>query len=446
MPFQRGAWIRLYGIPIHAWNENFFKLCVLDCGRYLRTDNCSLNRERFDYARVLIATTSIEIVNVSEQLIIDGEMVSIKITEEWGFNFGDDVCLYDEDEKSATSSQGNVEIHDDFDLDNNVVMMADKIVNDLVQADVASHKDVDGMKMTEVEPTTSREVQPNVAHSTGGFGSPATHTSMASSPTNCEHAELTKGSEMEKVGAARTSKPNGGFFEVGEGPKENEESVLRNDEDEVVHSKSRHESYLCSEEDRTSICSGPWSVDWLQNIQKGNIGLISSKHKRLKRVRKNLGSRVEGQNHVVKRKKAGGVLRHPVMTLKKVARLPSTDREEVMKVLQGSKELKVLNQKIRKRRRQRERVTRSLEVIHQSTKSQSTSSASVNNDWTNWVALNGSDESKAADIQAIGKTICISFKGTNHNTFSVLARPKGVTAGPVLTPVEVEEGVVDGGV
>ena len=119
----------------------------------------------------------------------------------------------------------------------------------------------------------------------------------------------------------------------------------------MVHSKSRHKSSLSSEEDRTSIRSGPWSMDWLQNIQKGDIGIISSKHKRLKRVRKNSGSRVEGQNHVVKRKKAGGVLRHPVMTLKKVARLPSTDREEVMKVLQGSKELKVLNQKVQKRRR-----------------------------------------------------------------------------------------------
>jgi len=132
MPFQRGAWIRLYGIPIHAWNESFFKLCVLDCGRYLRTDNCSLNRERFDYARVLIATTSIEVVNVSEKLIIDGELVSIKITEEWGFNFGDDVCLYDEEENSATSSQGHVEIPDEFDSDNNVVLAVDKIVNDLV--------------------------------------------------------------------------------------------------------------------------------------------------------------------------------------------------------------------------------------------------------------------------------------------------------------------------
>lgn len=26
--FERGAWICLYGIPLQAWNENFFQLCV----------------------------------------------------------------------------------------------------------------------------------------------------------------------------------------------------------------------------------------------------------------------------------------------------------------------------------------------------------------------------------------------------------------------------------
>jgi len=58
--------------------------------------------------------------------------------------------------------------------------------------------------------------------------------------------------------------------------------------------------------------------------------------------------------------KAGGVLRHPVLTLKKVARLPSKDREEVMKVLRNSKIMEVLEQKIWNRRRQRETITRSL--------------------------------------------------------------------------------------
>jgi len=46
------------------------------------------------------------------------------------------------------------------------------------------------------------------------------------------------------------------------------------------------------------------------------------------------------------KKKAGGVLRHPVLTLKKVARLPSKDKEEVMKVLRKSKIMKVLKQNI----------------------------------------------------------------------------------------------------
>ena len=253
-------------------------------------------------------------------------------------------------------------------------------------------------------------------------------------------------SEMEKVGVALPNAPPGGFFEAGEGANENDGVALGIVEDEGFHSKSRLMSAPSTEADRTSLRSGPWSVDWLQNIQKGDVGLISSKNKRLKRVRRNSGSQAEGHHLVVKRKKAGGVLRHPVMTLKKVARLPSSDRAQVMKVLQGSKELKVLNQKILKRRRQRERVTRSLEGSRQSSKSQETSSASVNNDWTNWVALNGSDASKAADIQAIGKTIGISFKGITQNMFSILVRPKGATSGPVLTPVEVEEGVVDGGV
>ena len=71
-PFQRGAWVRLYGVPLHAWNESFFKLCVLDCGRYLRADCGSVDRDRFDYARILIASSSLEIVQRCESLLVDG--------------------------------------------------------------------------------------------------------------------------------------------------------------------------------------------------------------------------------------------------------------------------------------------------------------------------------------------------------------------------------------
>ena len=29
---ERGAWVRIYGVSLHAWNFDFFKLCVYDCG------------------------------------------------------------------------------------------------------------------------------------------------------------------------------------------------------------------------------------------------------------------------------------------------------------------------------------------------------------------------------------------------------------------------------
>jgi len=54
MSFQKGAWLRLYGIPLHVWNENILKLFVMDCGHYLRTDGVTLDREMFDFAHVLI--------------------------------------------------------------------------------------------------------------------------------------------------------------------------------------------------------------------------------------------------------------------------------------------------------------------------------------------------------------------------------------------------------
>jgi len=127
MPYHRGAWLRVYGIPLHAWNENFFKLCVLDCGRYLRTDSCSLSRERFDYARVLIATSSLDVVNVTENILIDGESVEIKIVEEWGFNMGEDVCLYEEDDKSVNFCPDEDVLCDELETNNRVENLADKL-------------------------------------------------------------------------------------------------------------------------------------------------------------------------------------------------------------------------------------------------------------------------------------------------------------------------------
>jgi hypothetical protein len=187
-------------------------------------------------------------------------------------------------------------------------------------------------------------------------------------------------------------------------------------------------------------------VDWLQNCQKGDAALISSKTKQLRKVGKNTRRRKESQKIKATKKKAGGVLCHPVLNLKKVARLPTKDREAVMKVLGGYKKMEVLKQKISTRRLQRGDVIRSLEATNHNSNSQADSMASVNNDWANWVALRSNEQSKAEDIQGIGKTIGLTFNGNNNNKFSILSRPKVVGVGPLLTPVEVVRGEVDGGV
>jgi hypothetical protein len=151
----------------------------------------------------------------------------------------------------------------------------------------------------------------------------------------------------------------------------------------------------------------------------------------------------ENKNSAIK-KKVSGVLRHPVLTLKKVARLPSKDREEVMKVLKDSKVMKELKQKVRNRQRRRARVTRSLEEVNNNFSNGSSKAVSVTNDWQNWVALKGSDEATASDVQDFGKSIGVSFQATSHNRFDVLSRSKKMTVGPVLTPVGLVEGELDG--
>ncbi|MCI82036.1 sulfate transporter, partial [Trifolium medium] len=52
--------------------------------------------ERFDYARVLIATSSLEVLNVVDTLLVDGVLCEVKMLEERGFNIGEDACLFEE--------------------------------------------------------------------------------------------------------------------------------------------------------------------------------------------------------------------------------------------------------------------------------------------------------------------------------------------------------------
>lgn len=103
---ERGAWARIYGVPLHAWNNDFFKLSVMDRGHLLRVDDITVEKERLDYARVLVSKCSLDILNLSTSLVIDGVLFKLKIIEELGFSLGEDACLLDEDVNSVEENSG----------------------------------------------------------------------------------------------------------------------------------------------------------------------------------------------------------------------------------------------------------------------------------------------------------------------------------------------------
>ncbi|CAJ2667051.1 uncharacterized protein LOC123905098 [Trifolium pratense] len=154
-PYRRGAWVRLYGVPLHAWNEQFFQLCVFESGRFLRTDSSSVEKTILDFARVLIATPELDIIKKSVSVLVDEIIVEIKIVEEWGYAMGEDSCLFDEgsefEESQADYSEGQV----DPEVNRSVDMLIDKFKEGLDEEDL-----VEGQGMRDDELLDKSEAKP----------------------------------------------------------------------------------------------------------------------------------------------------------------------------------------------------------------------------------------------------------------------------------------------
>ncbi|MCH92259.1 DUF4283 domain protein, partial [Trifolium medium] len=123
------------------------------------------------------------------------------------------------------------------------------------------------------------------------------------------------------------------------------------------------------------VVSGPWSLEWLHDHNHGDAEVIFSRKRRVKDVERP-GS---GQGKEVilghKKRKAGGMLRHK--SLKKVARLPCKDRREMLKILKKNV----------RRCSGRSSASRSCKMKRLGSPEDTSSSASVNNDWKNLVVI-----------------------------------------------------------
>ncbi|MCI14024.1 DUF4283 domain protein, partial [Trifolium medium] len=134
------------------------------------------------------------------------------------------------------------------------------------------------------------------------------------------------------------------------------------------------------------VLSGPWSLEWLHDFNQGDDGVLFSADKRPRKGGRGGESQQTEGKLASKRRQAGGIFRHTLSSLKKVARLPSKDRGEV---------LKVLKKNARRHRDEPEEQGSCGGRQHVST---DTSSSSATNDWKHWVVMQGNNQVVADDV------------------------------------------------
>ena len=236
-----------------------------------------MDRDKFDYARILIATPSLEVINCVEKLVVDGEVVEIKILEEWGFNMGEDVCLYDSDDGTHSSNVDPADIGGDNVHDCDTVnILVDKIVTDLsevskdefvmpeifVKAPSINMEGEDEQFLDDIDElpdSRAVHVEPCVKQHVG-------------SNDGC-------GSGNDK-GMGMTSEVK------GQHPIDVTQEVVPLD---FVRPNSklkgrRGRASACPPQAARSVESGLWSIEWLSDQNHGDVGVISSSKKKVKKV------------------------------------------------------------------------------------------------------------------------------------------------------------------
>ncbi|KEH42136.1 RNA recognition motif [Medicago truncatula] len=96
------------------------------------------SKRSFDFARMLLSTSSLEIINSEAQIVVDGVLFDLKIIEEWGLTLGEDACLFDEEDLDDVLSE-MPDVHDDVNGCGDVDALVNHITENLNE-DVGTHQ------------------------------------------------------------------------------------------------------------------------------------------------------------------------------------------------------------------------------------------------------------------------------------------------------------------
>ncbi|PNX71795.1 cysteine-rich receptor-like protein kinase, partial [Trifolium pratense] len=380
-PYKRGAWVRLYGIPLQAWNVNFFKLCVFECGSFLRADICSVEKDRLDFARILIATPDLEIVNRVVSVLVDGIQVEVNIVEEWGCNLGEDICLFEDDGDSEVNQSDHEEGQGDPEVQCHIDTMVENFVKGMEEED-----DIGSQENFQLSNTRG-----GVEGGSEDVGEAGAHPFVP----RVEHFVRSNSRASETRDSPLST---GGQGSVSICSPTNERGRYTGDGGcvgSVTTLKRGDRAKSCPPGANRSMLSGPWSLEWLHDLNQGDAGVIFSARKRSCKGDRNGGGIKKSVQEDPKRRKGGGVFRHTISSVKKIARMPSEDRAKVLKVLKKNE------------RSCRTGVVapRVSGVSRQVSSTVSSSTTSGTNDWQHWVVMRGSEQVAADDVRVVGEAI-----------------------------------------
>lgn len=374
---ERGAWVRIYGVPLQAWNLDFFKLCVFDYGRLLKLDDSTLEKIRFDYARVLISTPSVDLVISDAKVMIDGAIYELKIVEEGGFSLGEDACLSEDEEvkeEEDMEDERNIgDLHVDGEVDNLMKHLSEEWQKE--QQDLQVHKVIpinDFPSLVESPVVGTKEVSKGVTE--------------VSSQNPCAAQTVPLQQANNKVVL--------------------EDDIARADLDRISCSgakRKKHRTSSCPPSRVHTVSAGPWSWEWARQHKELVIGDAAPVE--ILDFNKQTSSAIK-----VTRKKGNSSFRHCAMNLKRIARLSEEDRKVVLRALRK-----------KKRRHKVVSDTHVNKVNSPVSSSVNDSQSSVNYDWSSWLVLHGNSKALSDDVRGMGKLVGVNFQGDIQNRFDVLS-------------------------
>jgi len=367
--YERGAWLRVYGTPIHTWNEVFFKLCVADCGRFIRSDECTVDKARLDFARILISTTFLEVVNVTSEFLVDDCKYSIKLVEEWGCNLGEDAFMTEEEleNKAETCSIRN-EVPE---MDN----LVDELSKDW-QANVDQNNNFFNVDIgLQPEDQVYKAKAASVSSEQHGNSKDKLISMNSASVSNDQQASVLSKQQGNSPGKQHFTVNSATVFHEHRG---NDYGNLRN------------------------LASGPVSEQQCNNSERKQVST--------KRAQTKTKSSSKSQKSKKRNKKAGAVLKQSAGFIKKIARMPVKERREILKVL-------------KKQECKRSVLSKTSKAMGNSFSiSSNSSNSSVNKDWENWIVIHGKKEIAAGDVREIRRRLGVSFNGDINNCLNLLTR------------------------